>query len=172
MIAIKLPREERELANVAFERHSGPMAIGITDRAVYVLEADRWSLREQWRTRRVPIEQIRRVTVRRMRRSQMVLLSLALMIAGGVATYVMVLPFREGHGRWVSAWPIIAIIGGMVLPFTAHGRRTVHIEFVAGRPWVWKPPLFAAEMTKQHIDWLIEQIVKGFRRQRIYVSEE
>lgn len=35
MIAIELPKGERELTNVAFQREL-PMAIGTTDRAVYV----------------------------------------------------------------------------------------------------------------------------------------
>jgi hypothetical protein len=169
MLAIQLPEGERELANVAFRRES-PMAIGITDRAVYIAESKWRPFRKEWRIRRIPIEQVRRVSVRRMRPGLVLLLSLMLIAVGAVHLYVMLHFFRES--REVSLWPFLTIGAGLILPFTARGRRIVHIEFAAGEPWIWRPPMLAADMTKRHVDWLIEQIVKGFRSQRTYVHEE
>jgi hypothetical protein len=170
---IQLPPEEREMANVAFSRGREQMAIGITDRAVYVAEPRNWKLGSRWTQRRVPIEQVRRVTVRRTRPARIALLSLVFLVLGSTYLYVMILPFLDGaQRREVNLMPFILIGAGLVLPFVARGHRTVRIEFADGKPWVWKPPMFAADLTKSHVEWLIEQIMKGFRRQRIYVSEE
>lgn len=53
-MAIQFPEGEREFANVAFQRES-PMAIGITDRAVYVADKVRRSFRTHWHIRRIPM---------------------------------------------------------------------------------------------------------------------
>lgn len=83
----------------------------------------------------------------------------------------MLQPLLEGSRQSVSIWPVVTIIVGVFLPFTSRGRRTLHIRFSGGDSYEWKPPFFAADMTKDHIAYLQEQVIKGFRRLRIYVNE-
>lgn len=171
-VEIQLPDDERHIVNVAFARQSIPFALGITDCAVYVPELNRWSLTETWRpaARRVPLEQVQRVTVRRTF-GRMMFAALLLGLYGGVATFSMFLPSLAGNAE-VSAWPVIVVIVAVVLPFAARGRRTLRIEFVGSKPYVWKPPIFAAQMTRRHTNNLMDQVIKGFRSWRIYVREE
>jgi hypothetical protein len=171
-VELLLPQDETEIFSVAFARQSVPFALGLTDRAVYFPAINRWSIREPWRIRRVPREQIQRVAVRRTKPALIWAGAVSMIVVGLLVTFVMLLPFREGGQGTISVWPFVIIIAGAVLPFTTRGRRTLHIQFVTGEQYQWKPPFYAADMTRDHIAYLMEQIVKGFRRLRIYVHEE
>ena len=96
-----------------------------------------------------------------------------MILAGGVLTLLMALSFvnESGRGR-VMLLPVALIIGGLLLPFTARGHRVLRIEFVGRAPYLWSPSWFMADVTKQHVSYLQEKIVKAFRSLRIYVHEE
>jgi hypothetical protein len=172
-VELRLPEDERHIVNVAFNRQSLPFALGVTDHAVYTPELNRWSLTESWKptARRVPLEHIKRVTVRRTRIGRVVLVSLILALYGGVATFSMFLASSGGRAE-ISPWPVIVVFVALILPFVVRRRRSLRIDFVDGKPCIWKPPIFVSQMTRQHINYLMDQIIKGFRSQRIYVSEE
>jgi hypothetical protein len=164
---------ERELVSVSLARQLEPFALAITDRAVYICELSRRSFTRRYAVHRVPIEQITRVVVKRTTFGTKILWAAAMIFVGGALTLLMALTFfypsRQGT---VMLLPIALIIGGLALPFTARGHRTLRIEFIGRDPYRWTPSWFMADVTKQHVEYLLEKIVRGFRSLRIYVHEE
>ena len=164
---------EREVVNVSLDRQFEPFALAVTDRAVYILELSRRSFSRNYHVQRLPLEQVVRVAVQRTTFGAKMFWAATMVILGGALTLLMALTFVEGNGRGsVMLLPIALILGGLILPFTSRGHRTLRIEFAGRKPYIWKPSWFMADVTKQHVAYLIEKIVKSFRGLRIYVHED
>lgn len=65
---IAVAEDEEAIVNLALPSRGYPCALALTGRAVYVLALHRWSFRP-WFIRRMPLEVVERVTVRRRRRT-------------------------------------------------------------------------------------------------------
>src|SRR3954454_8353203 len=154
---------ERVLANVQYGDQSVPFALGITDRAVYIYELDRWSLKQPWVVRRIPVEQVRQATVRRTRTVTIMALAGLMILFGGAVTFLMLLPIVQGHGGEISLLPIGILLGGALLPFAARGRRTLRVAFTNRGEYEWKPPLLRGNASKYQVHQLLDQILTGFR---------
>jgi hypothetical protein len=164
---------EHEVVNVSLDRQFEPFALAITDCAVYIFELSRRSFTRNYHVQRLPLEQVVRVAVERTGFGVKMYWAATMIISGGALTFLMALTFVGGNGRGsVMLLPIALILGGLILPFTSRGHRTLRIEFAGRNPYVWKPSWFMADVTKQHVAYLIEKIVKAFRGLQVYVHED
>jgi hypothetical protein len=163
-IDIQPPSTERVWVNVKYQAstRSVPFALGVTDQAVYTPAKKLWARDDPWFVQRTPITQVRHVAVKRTR-TLVVLLVAALMIAiGSFLTWVMLEPVFAGQGGRISGWPFALIVGGVILPFVARGRRSLEIVFTKGK-YKWTPPVVVDKASRDHIHKLLEHIVGGFR---------
>jgi hypothetical protein len=156
--------EERVWVNVQYQASSRsvPFVLGVTDQAVYTPAKKRWARDDPWFIQRTPITQVRHVIVKRTR-TLAILIVAALMVTFGVfSTFFMLEPILRGQGGRVSGWPIAIIVGGVILPFVARGRRSLEVVFTNTR-YKWTPPVVVDKASRDHIHKLLEHIIGGFR---------
>jgi hypothetical protein len=171
-IDIEPPASERVFVNVRYQASSRsvPFAIGITDQAVYVPAKKLWARDDPWFIKRIPITQVRHVVVKRTR-TIAILIVAGLMIALGLFfLYFMLEPIVRGQGGRVSGWPLAIVIGGLILPFIARGRRSLHIIFTEGK-YSWTPPVVVDKGSRDYIQQLLDHVVGGFRAAGVNVGE-
>ena len=162
---------EKQFVNVRYQASSRhlPFAIGITDRAVYVPRKKRWSRSDPWFIQRVPIEQIRHVSVRRTKTIVIIAIALLMVCLGAVFTYFMLEPILAGRGGKVSGWPIAVVVGGLLLPFVARGRQTLRVVLAEGE-YRWTHPVVLDRATRVYIQQLLGHIIGGFRAAGVRVD--
>jgi hypothetical protein len=163
---------ERVLVNVKYQASSRsvPFALGITDQAVYVPAKKLWARDDPWYIKRVPIAQVRQVIVKRTP-AIAILLVAALMVAGGLfLLFFMLDPIVRGEGGRISGWPLAILIGGVLLPFVARGRRSLRIIFTDGK-YSWTPPVVVDKGSRDYIQQLLDHIIGGFRSAGVRVGE-
>ena len=163
---------ERVLVNVKYQASSRsvPFALGITDQAVYVPAKKLWARDDPWYIKRVPIAQVRQVVVKRTP-AIAILFVAALMVGGGLFfLYFMLDPIVHGQGGRISGWPLAILIGGLLLPFVARGRRSLRIIFNEGK-YSWTPPVVVDKGSRDYIQQLLDHIIGGFRSAGVHVGE-
>jgi hypothetical protein len=162
---------ERQFVNVKYQASSRslPFAIGVTDRAVYVPQKKRWARTDPWFIQRVPIEQVRQVSLRRTRTIAIVVMALIMVCLGACFTYFMLEPIVGGRGGRVSGWPFAVLVGGILLPFVARGRQTLRVTFTEGE-YRWTPPIVIDRASRQYVQQLLAHIVGGFRAAGVQVE--
>ena len=162
---------ERTIVNVKYRpsSRSVPFALGITDQAVYVPARKLWARDDPWYIKRIPIAQVRQVIVKRTP-AIAILFVAALMVAGGLFfLYFIVDPIVHGQGGRVSGWPLAILIGGILLPFVARGRRSLRIIYTDGK-YSWTPPIVVDKRSRDYIQQLLDHIIGGFRSAGVSVE--
>jgi len=162
---------ERTIVNVKYQASSRsvPFALGITDQAVYVPAKKLWARDDPWYIKRVPITQVRQVIVKRTP-ALAILLVAALMVAGGLLfLFFMLDPIVHGQGGRISGWPLAILVGGLLLPFVARGRRSLRIVFNEGK-YNWTPPVVIDKGSREYIQQLLDHIIGGFRSAGVSVE--
>ena len=130
--------------------------------AVYVPAKKLWARDDPWFIQRIPITQVRHVLVKRTRTLTIVVVATLMIALGSFFAYFMLEPIVSGRGGRVSGWPIAIVVGGIVLPFVARGRRSLQIVFNEGK-YRWTPPLVVDKASRNYIHQLLEHIIGGFR---------
>ncbi|HJT17624.1 MAG TPA: hypothetical protein VJ853_09560 [Thermoanaerobaculia bacterium] len=171
-IDIDPPAGERVFVNVHYRasKQSVPFALGITDQAVYVPAKKRWAMGDPWYIQRVPITQVRDVFIKRTRMLGILIVAALMVAGGGIATYLMLEPIVHGQGGKISGWPFAVLIGGLILPFFARGRRSLRIVFSEGK-YIWTPPIAVDAPSRAYIQQLLDHIIGGFRQAGVHAGE-
>lgn len=167
------PEGERVFVNISYKGTSNavPFVLGVTNQAIYIAGKKAFAMQDPYFIERVPISQVRQVVVRRTRAIGIMMLA-ALMIAfGAFVTYFMLEPIVHGQGGKVSGWPVALVVGGLILPFVARGRRTLKVV-LDKRTYAWKPPMVIDSPSRQHIQELLEKIIAAFRSAGVAVMTE
>jgi hypothetical protein len=161
---IQPPSSERVWVNVKYQASSRsvPFALGVTDQAVYIPAKKAWARDDPWVIKRIPITQVRHVQIKRTRTLAILAVAALMICFGAFITYFMLEPIVRGEGGRVSAWPVAIIIGGVILPFVARGRRSLVIIFTEGK-YRWTPPVVVDKASRAYIHQLLEHIIGGFR---------
>ena len=93
-----------------------------------------------------------------------------MIVFGGVTLSVMMwYAIREEANR-VSGWPLAILVGGIVIPFIAPGRRTLVVMMKNGE-YKWKPQLAVDRKTRKTTSRLQDEIVQACRKAGIQVFE-
>ena len=150
-----------------------PFHFAVSNRAIFIPRIKLIAKTDPFYFQRVPLDQVREVTVRRLRPYALWLLA-ALMIPTGLASTVFMMEHALNDtavGQEISGWPIAVFVCGFLVPFVAKGRLALRIEFNDGS-YRWKPPLVVDRRSKDKIRDTMRTILEACRRVGVTVSAE
>jgi len=140
---------------------SEPFAFAISDRAIYLPARKTFAVtNDPWYFRRVPLSEVRELSVTPLRSTGLMVLAVLMLAAGTLTTYWMMKPVLSGQGGEVRGIPIAILVGGMVLPFASRGRRGLRVSLTKGA-FKWKPPHVLDGGSKKRIAALLDGILAG-----------
>jgi hypothetical protein len=150
-----------------------PFYFAVSNRAIYIPRIKLIGKTDPYYFQRVPIEQVRHVTVKRLPPYALWLLAALMIPIGLVTTFWMMEPvLRQEPGMHrVSGWPIAVFVGGVLIPFAAKGRFGLDIRFSGGR-YRWKPPLVVDKASKQRIAQTIQTIIAACEKCGVQVLDQ
>lgn len=149
-----------------------PFHFVVTNRALYVPAKKLIAVSDPYYYRRVPHHEVSEVTIRRMRPYALWFLAGVMFIVGLVVTLLMMSQFSGGYvprEYKVSGWPAAICVGGLLIPFAAHGRRGLLIRWASGS-FRWKPPLVIDRASKQRIAENFQDIAAACREAKLNVT--
>jgi hypothetical protein len=149
-----------------------PFCFAVTNRALYVPAKKLIAVSDPYYYRRVPNHEVSEVTIRRMRPYALWFLAAVMFVAGLIVTILMMSQFSGGHvpkKYSVSGWPAAICVGGLLIPFAAHGRRGLLIQWASGS-FRWTPPLVIDRASKQRIADTFQDIAAACREARLHVT--
>lgn len=144
----------------------------VTNQALYLPAKKLIAVKDPYYYRRVRHEEITEVAIRRLRPYVLWFFAALMFIAGLTVTILMMWPFFTAGitGRFrVSGWPVAVCIGGLLIPFAAHGRRGLIIRWAGGK-FRWKPPLVIDRASKQRISETIRDIAMACKDANLDVT--
>lgn len=159
VLSIEAAADERTLTSFTLNTEKKPFGLTVSDRAIYFVELDRWSLKEPWVVRRIPIEQVRVLSLERTRALPILALASLMIIGGGALTAIgLVALFQDGDAELLRAWPVLLLVAGCILPFSARGRRTLRLSFTNRRAFQWSPPMFLTPTAKHAVNEMLADV--------------
>ena len=167
------PGEEVRYIQLDLSKKAQPFHFAVSNRAIYIPRIKLIAKTDPFYFQRVPLDQVREVTVRRLRPYALWLLAALMIPAGLVSTFFMMEGVMNGTSptHKVTGWPIAVFVGGLLVPFVARGRLALHIEFNEGA-YRWKPPLVVDRHSKERIRGTLRVIVDACQRVGVTVSPE
>ena len=145
------PGEQVYLRKEFHGSHDHVFAMAVSNQAVYV-SAKKFAVkpRDAWCFKRVPLSDVREVRLVKQRAVYLIMVSAIMVVFGAVVSFLMILRALHaipGERYFVSGWPFAIIVGGIILPFIARGRRALIVITCKGR-FKWKPQLAIDKKTR------------------------
>jgi hypothetical protein len=153
------------------KKGADPFAFALSSRATYLPRKKRFAMKDPWYFERVPISQIREVSIERMRPYLLWLLALLFIVVGGVTSYWMMQSEHRDQGGMVSGLPFGILAIGLALPFVARGRRCLVVSMVEDR-FVWKESLVLDRKSRTRIRGIQDGIATAFEHLHVPVRVE
>ena len=161
-MAVEIPLELNEelIFSDSFQADSRtlPFSFAVSDRAVFISKEKHFA-KESWYFERIPLNQVKQIFLRRERSLPLLIFSGLLLVAGLVLTFIMMSnALNQAQGTRVSGVPFAMIVGGLIMPFLAKGRKILIIESAKGT-FKWKPRLVVDNESKNRINKLQKDIL-------------
>ncbi|MDB6064978.1 MAG: hypothetical protein JWR26_1186 [Pedosphaera sp.] len=158
---IQQPGEELA-AQVALRlsKKSRPFAFAVSNQAVYIPRIKLIAKTDPYYYQRVPLAQLRHVTVKRLRPYALWFLAGLMIPIGLITTIWMMEPImkHEPGVHRISGWPISIFVCGFLVPIAARGRFGLEIWFTGGK-YRWKPPLVVDSASRQEVADTFQTII-------------
>lgn len=167
------PGEEVYLQREFRGTHDHVFAMAVSNQAVY-LSAQKLALkRDPWYFKRVPLNEVEEVRHVKQRPIHVLLLGLIMILFGGITAVLMM--WRALHPTpevevYVSGWPFAILVGGIVVPFIARGRKTLIVRMRKGR-FKWKPQLMVDRKTRELCATIQAELIAACRKAGIRIFE-
>jgi hypothetical protein len=146
--------------------HDHVFAMAVSNQAVYV-SAQKFALkRDPWYFKRIPLDEVKEVRLIRQRAVYVVFIGLLMILTGGIVSALMMWRAfnpMPGVAYHVSGWPFAILVGGIIIPFLARGRKILIILTRQGR-FKWKPQLSVDSKTREHCAHMQDELVDACRR--------
>jgi hypothetical protein len=145
----------------------------ISNKAIYIPRIKLIARTDPFYFQRVPLDQIQRITISRLRPYVLWVLAGLMITVGLFSTIWMMQPVlrREPGAHQISGWPISVFVCGFLVPFAARSRFALEIEFRGGR-YRWKPPLVVDKASKESIAQTLARIVEACEHVGIHVTDK
>ena len=172
-IEIPLEPNEELVFSDSFQADSKtlPFAFAASNSNVFISQEKHFA-KEPWYFKKIPVEQIKQVFLRRERSLPLVLISALLFISGLILAFIMMSnALNQAPGTRVSGVPFAMIVCGLVIPFLAKGRKVLIIESVTGTH-KWKPRLVVDKKSRNQIKTFQAEILNVCERLGIKVIRE
>jgi hypothetical protein len=153
--------------------HSHIFAMAVSNQALY-LSAQKWALKDDWYFKRVLLDEVKEVSLKKQKPLTLLLMSAAMLVIGGSVSIMMLMntyavtPRQPAYG---SGWPIAIFVGGLLIPFIARGRRTLVVRLKKGR-FKWKPQLALDRKTRDLYVDIQRDIIGACRKVGLQTIEE
>src|SRR5688572_1391565 len=127
------PGEEVYLLREFPGSHGHVFAMAVSNQAIY-LPAQKMTLKaDSWYFKRIPLSEVTGVRIVKQKPLFIFLLSGVMIVFGGVTAFLMMWYALRGEAFRVSGWPLAILVGGIVIPFIARGRRTLVVMMRNGK---------------------------------------
>lgn len=149
-----------------------PFYLGVTNQALYLPAKKLIAVSDPYYYRRVQLAEVTEVSIRRMRPYVLWFIAGLMLVAGLAVGILMMWPFFTPgvSGTFtVSGWPVALCVGGLLIPFAAHGRRGLIIRWAKGK-FRWKPPLVIDRDSKQRIAETLRDIAAACNEAKLNVT--
>ena len=158
------PGEEVYLFREFRGSHGNVFAMAVSNQAIYLPTQKLVLRRDPWCFKRVLLSDVTEVSVKKQRAVWIYLFSAAMIIFGGVATFLMMRSaLLRMPGTKVSGLPIAIFVCGLVVPFIARGRATLYVELSKGK-FKWKPQLAVDKKTRETQSKLQDEIIQACKK--------
>jgi hypothetical protein len=151
-------------------RESAPFYFAVSSQALYLGAVKHLTIGDPHYFRRVPNQEVKSVTVRRLRPYGWWVFAALLFAVGVCACVLMMWPIVAGEGGKVSGIPLGLVAVGVVIPFAVRGRRGLVVESSAKR-FQWKPPIVLDSASRRKIDDILAGILEACRQTGLPVGE-
>jgi hypothetical protein len=163
---IKPEPNERILLDVDYRasKDSEPFRFAVSDQALYLPSKRLVVAGDPCCFRRVPREEVTEVRVEPLQPYWLWIGAGFMVVTGIFIGGAMLLPFLmqwEGKFR-VSGWPLALIVGGLLMPLAARGRRRLTVQLTRGC-YRWTPPLVVDGPSKREVANTLAGILEACR---------
>jgi len=155
------PGEEVYLQREFRGSHDHVFAMAVSNQAVYVSAQKLALKRDPWYFKRIPLNEVEEVRLVKQRPVYVLLVGLLMISFGGILSVLMMwrafnpMPGVTYH---VSGWPFAILVGGIIIPFIARGRKTLIVRTRQGR-FKWKPQLAVDRKTRERCSHIQDELV-------------
>lgn len=158
---------------VQFSEQSKPFNFAVSNRALYLPAKKLVAVNDPFYFRKVPLDQVEEVAVRRLRPYGFWLVAAIMLLAGVYTTLAMIEPFikHEAGSHLVSGWPIALIVGGIILPFVAKGRFGLQVRML-NKDFHWKPPMVVDKASKEKVAATLDEIFQACRQTGLRIVDD
>src|SRR5438132_11513889 len=167
------PGEEVYLQREFRGSHDHVFAMAVSNQALYVSAQKLALKRDPWYFKRVPLIEVEEVRLVKQRSIYTFLLSLLMILFGGVLSFLMMwhaLYPMPGVVIHVSGWPFAIVVAGIVIPFIARGRKTLVVRMPKGR-FKWKPQLAVDRKTRELCTRIQNELIEACRKAGVRTVE-
>jgi len=167
------PGEEVYLLKEFRGSHGHVFGMGVSNQAVYVSAQKLAFKNGGWHLKRVPLSDIREVSLVRQRPVYLLGISILMVGFGTILSVLMMwraLNPMPGVAYYVSGWPFAIAIGGVIIPFMAKGRRILLVRFTRGK-FKWKPQLAVDKQTRDMCGRIQNEILDACQRVGLSTSQ-
>jgi hypothetical protein len=153
--------------------HDHVFAMAVSNQAVYVSAQKLALKRDPWYFKRIPLNEVEEVRIVKQRPVYVLLVGLLMISFGGILSVLMMWRAfnpMPGVAYHVSGWPFAILVGGIIIPFIARGRKTLLVRTRQGR-FKWKPQLVLDKKTRERCSHIQDDLVAACRRAGISIVE-
>lgn len=137
-----------------------PFAMAVTNQAVYLPKHTLSLSTDGWSFQRTPLAEVVQVELVKQSPIGVYIMSTLMILLGVGTTYMMLAPLLSGQDATVSGWPIAILVGGLVVPFIAGGRKTLIVTMKKGK-YKWRPPMAVDKATRTLYAAIFDDIKAG-----------
>ena len=171
----ELAPNEKLALQIAFQisEKSPAFNFAVSDQALYWPAQKAFAISDATYFKRLRHSEISSVCVRRLPSYGLWLVAIILVLAGLASAYFVFAPLlnHEPGEHLVSGWPPAFLVGGMLLPFVARGRRGLEISTLE-KKFRWKPPLVVDQASKQKIQETFDLILAACEKSGLRISRD
>ena len=166
------PGEQVYVARDFRGSHNHAFAMAVSNQAVYVSAQSSSATAAKTYGKRIPLNEVRAVQLRKERGTSLLLLSAGMFIFGlAVSVLMMWQAIDPGPGGYtVSGWPFAITVGGLVIPFVSRGRKSL-VVMTREAEYKWTPQLSIDKKTRNNCVELQNELLAACRRAGIITAE-
>jgi hypothetical protein len=146
--------------------HGHIFAFAVSNQALYVPQQKLALKNDGWRFKRVPMNEVKEVSLVRQKRIYLLGLSILMIAFGAIVSSLMMwraLNPMPGVGFHMSGWPMAIAIGGIIIPFIAKDRTILLVKLQRG-DFKWKPQLSVDKKTREICARLQNEILQACKQ--------
>lgn len=149
---ISLDENEKLIFSDSFQadEYSIPFSFAVSNLAIFVSKEKHFA-KDSWYLEKIPIEEVKRVFLRKERSVFILIISILLFVSGSVFAFIMMSnALNQEAGTRISGVPFAMIVAGLIMPFLAKGRSVLLVE-TTKETFKWKPKLVIDKKSRNHI---------------------